>query len=179
MSPQVPVKRVSPLMVYWVPSASQLSSTNHRLCASQNALTADKSNGLPSVWAIMTAFVLGERAASSLVTSMLYWGTVTSTNTGTAPYWMAGVTVVGKPQATVMISSPFLIWRSPSSGAVSAMKAIRLAEEPLLTRWANLTPIHLANSFSNWSAKRPVVSQKSSVASVRAHISFSSKTRAA
>ena len=81
---------------------------------------------------------------------------------------MAGVTVVGKPQATVMISSPFLIWRSPSSGAVSAMKAIRLAEEPLLTRWANLTPIHLANSFSNRSAKRPVVSQKSSVASVRA-----------
>ena len=164
-------------MVYWVPRASQLSSTSQRLWASQKALTADRSNGLPRVWAIMTALVLGERAASSLVTSMLYCGTVTSTNTGTAPYCSAGVTVVGNPHATVMTSSPFLIWRSPSSGAVSAIKAIRLAEEPELTRLANFTPIHLANSFSNSSAKRPVVSQKSSVASVRAHISFSSNTR--
>lgn len=89
-------------------------------------LDGGQVNGLPSVWAIMTAFVLGERAASSLVTSMLYWGTVTSTNTGTAPYWMAGVTVVGKPQATVMVVAlPDLA--VTQLGRLSAMKAIRLA----------------------------------------------------
>ena len=57
----------------------------------------------------MTALVFSERAASSFVTSMLYCGTLTSTNTGTAPYWRIGVTVVGKPHATVMTSSPRLI----------------------------------------------------------------------
>ena len=67
-------------------------------------------------------------------TSMLYWGMVTSTNTGTAPYWIAGVTVVGNPAATVMISSPRFTRLSPSSGEVRAMKATRLAEEPEFTR---------------------------------------------
>ena len=130
----VPVNFSSPLMVYLDPKASQLSSTSHRLCFSQNSFTAFKSNGFPSVWAIMTAFVLSERAASSFVTSMLYCGIVTSTNTGTAPYWIAGVTVVGKPAATVMISSPRFTRRSPSSGDVSVMNAIRFAEEPEFTR---------------------------------------------
>ncbi len=37
---------------------------------------------------------------------MLYCGIVTSTNTGFTPYWMAGVTVVGNPAATVIISCP-------------------------------------------------------------------------
>ena len=73
---------------------------------SQNAFTAARSNGLPNVCAIMTAFVFSLRAASSFVTSMLYCGTVTSTNTGTAPYCSIGVTVVGNPHATVMTSSP-------------------------------------------------------------------------
>ena len=90
-----------------------------------------------------------------------------------------GVTVVGKPHATVMTSSPRQICRSPSSGAVRTENAIRFAEEPLLTRCAYFTPIHSANFFSNSSEKRPVVSQKSSAASVSAHISFSSNTRAA
>ena len=57
----------------------------------------------------MTAFVFGDNAASNFVTSILYCGTATSTKTGTAPYWIAGVTVVGNPQATVITSSPFLI----------------------------------------------------------------------
>ena len=43
-----------------------------------------------------------------------------STNTGMAPYWIIGVTVVGKPHATVITSSPFLIWRSPNLGDVKA-----------------------------------------------------------
>ena len=62
---------------------------------------------------------------------------------------MAGVTVVGNPQATVITSSPFLICLSPSSGAVRAINAIRFADEPELTKCAYLAPIQLANSFSN------------------------------
>ena len=65
---------------------------------------------------------------------MLYCGMVTSTNTGTAPYWMAGVTVVGNPAATVIISSPGFTWRSFKSGEVRVMNATRFAEEPEFTR---------------------------------------------
>ena len=56
---------------------------------------------------------------------MLYVGKVTSTKTGSAPYWMIGATVVGNPAATVMTSSPGQIRFSPSFGDVSAMKAKR------------------------------------------------------
>ena len=121
-------------IVYCVPKASQLSSTSHRLYLSQNAFTARRSKGLPKVWAIITAFVFSDLAASNMVTSMLYCGMVTSTNTGTAPYWIIGATVVGKPQATVITSSPRFTRRSPSNGEVSAINAIRFAEEPELTR---------------------------------------------
>lgn len=71
-APQVPVKRVSPSIVYCVPSASQLSSTSHKLCLSQNSRTLFKSNGFPSVCAIITAFVFWLYASSSFVTSILY-----------------------------------------------------------------------------------------------------------
>ena len=54
---------------------------------------------------------------------------MTSTKTGTAPYWIAGVIVVGNPQATVIISSPFLICLSPSSGAVKTINAIKSVNE--------------------------------------------------
>ena len=47
--------------------------------------------------------------------------------------------MVGKPAATVMISSPLLILRSPRSGEVSAINAIRFAEDPELTREQYLT----------------------------------------
>ena len=77
----------------------------------------------------------------------------------------------------MITSSPRLICRSPSSGEVRTENAIRLADDPELTKCAYLTPIHEANSFSNSSEKRPVVNQKSSIASVNACISFSSKTR--
>ena len=46
---------------------------------------------------------------------------------------MIGLTVVGKPPATVMTSSPGLSWRSPSFGEVSAVSASRSADEPELT----------------------------------------------
>jgi len=47
-----------------------------------------------------------------------------------APNCMIGETVVGKPAATVMISSPLLIALSFNSGEVNALKASRFAEEP-------------------------------------------------
>ena len=90
------------------------------------------SKGLPSVWATITAFVLSEKASSNLVTSILYPGIVTSTNTGTAPNWITGVTVVGNPAATVITSSPLLIRRSPNFGDVKAINANKFADEPEL-----------------------------------------------
>ena len=74
---------------------------------------------------------------------MLYCGIVTSTKTGTAPYCTMGVTVVGKAAATVITSSPRLICRSPSSGAVSVEKATKFAEEPLFTKLANRMQMEL------------------------------------
>ena len=71
---------------------------------------------------------------------MLYCGMVTSTKTGTAPYCNIGVTVVGNPQATVMISSPRQTRRSPSFGEVGAMKAGRFALEPEFTSDTKGTP---------------------------------------
>ncbi len=46
---------------------------------------------------------------------------------------MIGLTVVGKPGATVITSSPGLTRRFPSFGEVSAESATRLADEPELT----------------------------------------------
>ena len=40
----------------------------------------------------MIAFVLAESAASSWLTSILYVGSVTSTNTGTSRFWIIGFT---------------------------------------------------------------------------------------
>jgi hypothetical protein len=47
---------------------------------------------------------------------------------------MTGATVVGKPAATVITSSPLKICLSPSKGEVKAINARRFAEEPELTR---------------------------------------------
>ena len=102
---------------------------------------------------------------------------VTSTNTGTAPYWITGVTVVGKPAATVITSSPLFTLRSPSSGEVRVIKATRFAEEPEFTREQYLTPRYFASSSSNSSVYRPDVSQNSSALSTRLTISCSSYTR--
>ena len=172
----VPVNLVtsfpSSSMAYLVPRASQLSSTSHRPWRSQNAFTALRSKGLPRVCAIITAFVLSDSASSSFVTSMLYWGMVTSTNTGTAPYWIAGVTVVGNPQATVMISSPRFTRRSPKRGEVRVMNASRFAEEPEFTREQNLTPRYSPSFFSNSSVNLPEVSQNSRALSTRFTISL-------
>jgi hypothetical protein len=88
-----------------------------------------------------------------------------------------GFTVVGKPAATVMTSSPGLSCRSPSVGEVSTETATRFAEEPEFTSRASRTPTNFANLNSNRSANRPAVSQKSSPDSTMANMSLSSKTR--
>ena len=56
---------------------------------------------------------------------------------------------------------------SPRHGEVRAVTASRLAEEPKLQSSGWRTPTARARSDSNCSAKRPVVSQKSRVASAR------------
>ncbi|MNY37053.1 hypothetical protein D3C86_1715830 [compost metagenome] len=119
------------------------------------------------------ALVLGVMAASIRSASMLCVAISTSTNTGMAPNCTMGFTVVGKPAATPMTSSPFLMARSPSLGEVRVLKATKLAEEPELTVIRYLIPRNAASFFSNSALKRPVVSQPSSEAST---ISCSSRT---
>src|SRR6185312_16157382 len=74
---------------------------------------------------------------------------------------MMGLSVVGKPAATVITSSPGLRRRSPSLGEVSALTAMRLADDPELTNEALRTPTKRANLRSKSLAKRPVVNQQS------------------
>jgi len=69
-------------------------------------------------------------------------------NTGTAPTYTIGVTVVGKPAATVITSSPGLIRRACGSLAeVSAEIATRLALEPEFTSSEWRMPRKAASSF--------------------------------
>src|ERR1700749_3850252 len=96
--------------------------------------------------------------------------------TGTQLFWMMGLTLVENPAATVITSSPGWIWRSPRRGEVRQEKAQRLAEEPELTSEAPRTPKKRANWRSNCVAKRPVVSQQSSEASIRLRRSEASST---
>ena len=73
----------------------------------------------------------------------------TSTNTGTSPYCSAGFTVVGKPVAQVMTSSPGCKARLRRNGEVRLDSASRFADEPELVVSANLVPIRAANRLSN------------------------------
>ena len=86
-------------------------------------------------------------------------------NTGTAPFWTMGATVVGNPAAHVITSSPGRRRLSAGSLAeVSADTASRFAEEPEFARTQRLTPIAAASSCSKASPWGPRVSQKSSAA---------------
>ena len=143
------------------------------------AASAAASKGTPIVWAIMIAFVRGVTAASMASTAGTYVPNSTSTNTGTARFWMIGLTVVGKPAATVITSSPGRKRRSPSDGESSALKATRLAEEPELTNSAVSSSIRAASPASNPSEYRPAVNQKSRLASTALINSLASKTRPA
>ena len=85
--------------------------------------------------------------------------------------------MVGNPAAKVMTSSPGFNCRSPRFSEVNAVSASKFADDPEFTNTASRTPANFANSRSNCSAKRPVVSQKSSDESTSSSISCSSKTR--
>ena len=100
----------------------------------------------------------------------------TSRSTGTRPFWIRGFTVVGKPVAQVITSSPGSSRSSFRSSEVSALAATRFAEEPEFTVRQCLTPITLASRASNSRLKRPVVSQKSNAESTREPISSPSNT---
>ena len=89
---------------------------------------------------------------------------------------LKGDTVVGKPAATVITSSPRRICLSPRSGDVRAMNARRLAEEPEFTRLQKRIPRYLANSSSNCCVDLPEVSQNSRALSTRFVISWLSYT---
>ena len=80
---------------------------------------------------------------------MLYDGIVTSQKTGTSPFWIIGFTVVGKPAATVITSSPGWSRRLPRAGEVRAESASRLALDPEFVRRENRVPAKRASSRSN------------------------------
>ena len=146
-------------------------------CSAHSDVTAPRSNGFPSVWAIITARVRGPTAAARAAGSTFPVAGSTSTNTGTRPFCRIGLTVVGKPAATVSTSSPGFKARSSSFGDVSADSASRLADEPLLHSSACRSPTKRDSPFSRSRAKRPVVSQKSSADSTSDTISSASNTR--
>ena len=103
-----------------------------------------------------------------------------SMKTGTAPFWMMGATVVGKPAAQVMTSSPGRMRRAGGSLCeVRALSATRFAEEPELTSSTCRTPRKSARPFSIAAPSLPRVSQKSSVEPTAASTSSGPKTRAA
>ena len=85
--------------------------------------------------------------------------------TGIAPNWIIGLTVVGKPAATVITSSPFLIARSFNFGEVNVEKATRFADDPEFTVIKDLIPINDASSCSKLVLNLPDVNQPSREAS--------------
>ena len=60
-----------------------------------------------------------------------------------------GFTVVGKPPATVITSSPAFNLLSPSRGEVNEHNANKFAELPELVKLQNLTPKDFANFDAN------------------------------
>ena len=84
--------------------------------------------------------------------------------------------MVGNPIATVNTSSPGRRASFPNLGLVRALKATKLALEPLFTKRAERVPTYLLNSRSNSSVNLPAVSHPSSDESTRATKSEESRT---
>jgi len=100
-----------------------------------------------------------------------------STKTGIKPFCIMGLTVVGKPAAAVITSSPFFnLFFSGILKEVRAVIANKLAEEPELTKVQNFFPIKPANLLSNSAALLPSVHQPSIRALTPAIISSSLNT---
>ena len=72
---------------------------------------------------------------------------MTSRKTGTKLFCNIGLIVVGKPEATVITSSPFSNFLFPIFSDVRQESAIKLADEPELTVEQNLMFVNLL-SFS-------------------------------
>jgi hypothetical protein len=101
-------------------------------------------------------------------------------NTGTAPAWTIGATVVGKMAATVITSSPGRMRRCFGSlWEVSAAITITLEINIYYTSRLWRTPRNAANSFSIAVPSTPSVSQKSRVVDTAASTSSAVKTRTA
>ena len=161
---------------YFEPNVSQLSSINQRLYFLHISWILSRLKGLPRAWAKKIALVFLDIAHSILSVWILYVPTSTSIKTGIKLFCIIGFTVVGKAQAVVITSSPFLSLLSPNLGEVKANIAKRFAEEPELVRMQCFTPKNLENFSSNCFTNLPAVSQKSKVESTREIISFSSYT---
>lgn len=98
----------------------------------------------------MTALHFGEYASSSCSTSISNPGKHTSTNTGTAPNSIIGLTAVGKP--TCRYSNHFITSLDSSITKlrdVRVYEASRFAEEPEFVTAQCLAPNHFANLVSN------------------------------
>ena len=80
---------------------------------------------------------------------MSYVPSSTSINTGMRLFWRMGLSVVGKPHAVVMTSSPGLSLLLPSLGEVKVDIASRLAEDPEFVSKQCFTPRNSANIASN------------------------------
>ena len=83
------------------------------------------------------------------------------------PFCIIGATVVGKPAATVMTSSPFFNLASPNFHEVNVVNASKFAADPETVNFASLRPKVFASFVSNSSPYLPVVSHISRDASIR------------
>ncbi|MEI7919791.1 MAG: hypothetical protein WCH65_06570 [bacterium] len=100
---------------------------------------------------------MSESANLSCSILILYVSKSTSTKTGTKPFWMMGVMVVGNHAATVIISSHFFNCLAQSSLAVKAVIASRFAELHELAVMTYFVPKNSENFFSNISFHLPSV----------------------
>ena len=105
---------------------------------------------LPTTPGFYNPYFVFEVIAASIKSTLILCVLIsTSTKTGTAPNCIIGLTVVGKPAATPITSSPFLIAFSPSFFEVNVLKATKLAEEPEFTKTPYFLPNILDISSSN------------------------------
>ena len=93
-----------------------------------------KGMGLPSVWAIIIAFVFFVIAFLICETAAFRVPTSLSISTAVHLFCKIGLTVVGNDAANVITSSPSIIARFPNTREVRAESANRFALEPELTR---------------------------------------------
>ena len=84
--------------------------------------------------------------------------------------------MVGKPIATVKTSSPGFIARLPNFGLVSALKATRLALDPLFTKRVFLAPTNFPSLRWKSSVNLPAVNQPSRLESTKETKSDESRT---